>query len=70
MSGVLVPPGDAVALARAVETSIADPEHRSALGKAARHHVREQFSAHVIVPRYEAIYRRVCATEEAHFGPV
>jgi N-acetyl-alpha-D-glucosaminyl L-malate synthase BshA len=64
VSGVLVPPDDAVAVARALEALIADPARRSALGEAARHRAREHFSADVIVPRYEAIYRRVCATEQ------
>jgi N-acetyl-alpha-D-glucosaminyl L-malate synthase BshA len=66
VSGVLVAPGDAAALARAVESSISDPAHRIALGEAARCRARELFSAKVIVPRYEAIYRRVCAIESAH----
>ncbi len=66
VSGVLVTPGDAAALARAVETVISDLAQRIALGEAARHRERERFSADVIVPRYEAIYRRVCATAEAH----
>jgi len=68
VSGVLVPPDDAVALARAVETLIADPAHRTALGEAARRRARDRFSADVIVPRYEAIYRRVCASDEAISG--
>jgi N-acetyl-alpha-D-glucosaminyl L-malate synthase BshA len=60
VSGVLVSPGDAAALARAVETAISNPAHRKALGQAARHRARSHFSADIIVPRYEAIYRRVC----------
>ncbi len=64
VSGILVPPDDAVAVARALEALIADPARRSALGEAARRRAREHFSADVIVPRYEAIYRRVCATEQ------
>jgi len=66
VSGVLVTPGDAATLARAVETLISDPAHRFALGEAARHRAREHFSADVIVPRYEAIYRRVCGAETEH----
>src|SRR5208283_3994648 len=52
VSGVLVPPDDAAALARAVETLIANPAHRTVLGEAARRRAREHFSADVIVPRY------------------
>ena len=59
-SGLLVPFGDADALARAVEGLIQDPGRRAALGHAARARALEIFSADAIVPRYEALYRRVC----------
>ena len=61
VSGLLVPFGDAGALAGAVERLIQDPALRAALGRAAQQRARERFSAEVIVPRYEALYRRVCA---------
>ena len=61
VSGVLVPPGDADAVARAVETLLADPARRTAMGRAAQVRAHELFAADVIVPRYEALYRRVCA---------
>ncbi|MBI3884216.1 MAG: N-acetyl-alpha-D-glucosaminyl L-malate synthase BshA [Opitutae bacterium] len=60
-SGVLVPFGDPAALTRAVESLIAEPARRAALGRAAQQRARAHFSAAVIVPRYEALYRRVCA---------
>jgi N-acetyl-alpha-D-glucosaminyl L-malate synthase BshA len=60
VSGLLVPPGDAAGLARAVEALISDPTRRAAMGAAARRRAHERFSADVIVPRYEALYRRVC----------
>ncbi len=59
-SGLLVAAADADALARAVESLIRDPARRAALGRAAQKRARELFSADVIVPRYEALYRRVC----------
>ena len=59
-TGLLAPAGDAEALSRAVETLICDPERRTALGRAAQARARERFSADVIVPRYEALYRHVC----------
>ena len=62
VSGLLVPPGDAAGLARAVQDLIADPTRRAAMGTAARRRALDRFSADVIVPRYEAIYRRVCHT--------
>ncbi len=43
-TGVLVAPGDAVALSRALETLIRDPARRLALGKAGAAHVRRHFS--------------------------
>jgi glycosyltransferase involved in cell wall biosynthesis len=39
---------------------ISDPARRIALGEAARRRAIARFSADVIVPRYEALYRRVC----------
>ncbi|HTK93809.1 MAG TPA: N-acetyl-alpha-D-glucosaminyl L-malate synthase BshA [Verrucomicrobiae bacterium] len=59
-SGVLVPAGDAGALAGAVEALLDDAPRRLALGRAARDRARTLFAADVIVPRYEALYRRLC----------
>ena len=59
VTGLLAPSGDAGALARAVESLIQDPARRAALGRAAKDRAREKFSAAVIVPCYEAVYRRV-----------
>jgi N-acetyl-alpha-D-glucosaminyl L-malate synthase BshA len=58
-SGLLVPT-DPDALARAVESLIQDPARRAALGHAAKERARTRFSADAIVPRYEALYRRLC----------
>ena len=60
-SGLLVPPGDPEALARAVESLIGDTALRSRLGAAARRRATDLFSADAIVPKYEQLYRRVCA---------
>jgi N-acetyl-alpha-D-glucosaminyl L-malate synthase BshA len=59
-SGMLIPFGDAEALARSIESLIRDPQRRRALGNAAKSRARELFSADAIVPKYEALYRRVC----------
>jgi N-acetyl-alpha-D-glucosaminyl L-malate synthase BshA len=59
-SGLLIPFGDVAALAGALEGLIDDEARRSALGRAAQARARERFSAEVIVPRYEALYRRLC----------
>jgi L-malate glycosyltransferase len=59
LSGLLVTFGDANKLARAVETLIQNTTLRANLGHAAHARAREEFSANAIVPRYEALYRRV-----------
>jgi len=59
-SGLLVPAGDVAALTQALETLIHDVPRRCVLGRAAQARARELFSAEVIVPRYEALYRRLC----------
>jgi len=60
VTGLLAPAGDAEALARAIETLIQDPARRVALGQSAQTRARAKFSADVIVPQYEALYRRIC----------
>lgn len=60
VTGIMVSAGDADALACAVESLIHDPVRRAALGRAAQQRARKLFSADVIVPRYEMLYRRVC----------
>lgn len=59
-TGLLVPLGDTAAMAGAVQALISDPAHRAALGRAAQARARNNFSAAAIIPRYEALYRRVC----------
>jgi N-acetyl-alpha-D-glucosaminyl L-malate synthase BshA len=59
-SSLLIPFGDVAALAGALESLIDDKIRRSDLGRAAQARARERFSAEVIVPRYEALYRRLC----------
>jgi L-malate glycosyltransferase len=52
--------GDVAALAGALEALIHDASRRKALGRAGRERARARFSDAVIVPRYEALYRRLC----------
>lgn len=63
-TGVLAPFGDTATLAAKMEQVLRDPVRRAALGEAGRRRAREKFSAAAIVPRYEALYRRVVA--QAH----
>jgi N-acetyl-alpha-D-glucosaminyl L-malate synthase BshA len=60
VSGKLCPAGDAEALAAATEELIRNRELREKMGKTARERARDKFSAKAIVPKYEALYRRVC----------
>jgi glycosyltransferase involved in cell wall biosynthesis len=61
VSGILVPPGDPGAVARSVESLIADTALRARLGAAARLRAGELFSAEAIVSKYVRLYRRVCS---------
>ncbi len=61
----LLADSDADALARAVEHLIQNPSRRTAMGAAAQERARALFSSAVIVPQYEALYRRVCGNPSA-----
>lgn len=61
VTGLLVPFGETEAMARSVESLIQDPALRTNLGRAAKIRAGEFFSANLIVPRYEQLYRRACA---------
>jgi N-acetyl-alpha-D-glucosaminyl L-malate synthase BshA len=65
VSGILVPFGEVDQHVQAVENLIQNPAVRIALGQAARKRARARFSVATIVPRYEALYRRVCGQEPA-----
>jgi N-acetyl-alpha-D-glucosaminyl L-malate synthase BshA len=57
VSGFLVPFGDADLLARAVEKLIQNAPLREELGRNAKSQAIVKFSADVIIPRYESLYR-------------
>ncbi len=60
-SGLLVAASGAEPLAAAVTTLLEDGERRRRLGEAARRRAETVFSAAAVVPKYEALYRRVLA---------
>jgi N-acetyl-alpha-D-glucosaminyl L-malate synthase BshA len=60
ISGLLMPFGDCEKLARAAQDLIQNAALRKELGLAAKTRAHKEFSASVIVPLYEALYRRVC----------
>jgi glycosyltransferase involved in cell wall biosynthesis len=57
-TGLLVPPQDPSALAKALERLIADPGLRSRLGTAGRRRIEERFRWESCVDRMELVYRR------------
>jgi len=60
VTGLLAPPGDADGLTQALQSLIQDAGRRREMGQAAQIRARRHFSADVIVPMYESLYRRVC----------
>jgi glycosyltransferase involved in cell wall biosynthesis len=56
-TGLLVPPGEAEPLARALVQLARDPERRRALGEAGRRRALEHFAEHRNVERTELLYQ-------------
>jgi glycosyltransferase involved in cell wall biosynthesis len=64
-TGLLYPLGDHVALARVVDTLIADPQLRYRLGRAAREHAERHFDERRNVDGYFDLYSRIAAATTA-----
>ncbi len=58
-TGLLVPPDDASALARAIERLTSDPEKRRRMGERSRSHATGRFTVEGMAKKYEAIYDEV-----------
>jgi glycosyltransferase involved in cell wall biosynthesis len=58
-SGILVPPGDAAALANAMVTLANDPQRRFEMGAAARERHQKLFAPRVVMPLMLKVYQRV-----------
>lgn len=56
-AGSLVPPGDADAMAAAMERLVTSPQERRTLGTAARRRVEEHYDERGVADRYESLYR-------------
>jgi len=59
VTGRLVPPGDAVALAEAAGALLADPEARQAMGGVAAVRARERFGLDRLLPRWQDLLDEV-----------
>ncbi len=65
-TGVLETFGDTEAIARALQRLADAPELAEAMGRAGKEDATKRFSAATIVPRYEAIYRRLLSAAAAN----
>lgn len=59
VTGLLVPPRDAEALAEAISTLLADPARCRAMGQAGRRFVHQVFDDKIVADRYLALYRQL-----------
>lgn len=58
-TGIVVPPSDTDALARALEAMVRkSPEERQALGRVAREHIQGHYCLDSVVERYAALYQQ------------
>ena len=57
ITGLLVPMGDAPAMAEAMQTLLADPARAAAMGIAGRQRVRERFTIAHTARKVEGIYQ-------------
>ncbi|MDB4899783.1 MAG: hypothetical protein JWN53_1591 [Gemmatimonadetes bacterium] len=61
-TGLLVPPGDEVALAAALDDLLGSGSRRVAMGAAGRAHALATFGARAVAKRYAELYRRAVAS--------
>jgi glycosyltransferase involved in cell wall biosynthesis len=64
-TGVLVPPGDVEAIAKAVTSLFSDADHRVSMGNAGRPRVAEQFSVKTMMQSLTTMYQSVVLQTEA-----
>jgi glycosyltransferase involved in cell wall biosynthesis len=58
-TGILIPPGDAAALARAIDELLSNPARAQELGETAQRRVEVSFGAGKLAREYLALYRRL-----------
>jgi len=64
-TGLLVPPDDPAALARAIESLLNDRERRDRMGQAGRERVRREFTVQSMVAKTAEVYRRAAASRRS-----
>jgi glycosyltransferase involved in cell wall biosynthesis len=64
VTGLIVPPRDPAAVARALDRLLADPVLRRRLGANLRRLIEQEYSAIVVVPRWEALFAEVIDERE------
>ncbi len=64
-NGLLVPPGDAAALAGSLMTLLENPVYAKQLGAAARRKAESRFTVNAMVQDYQRLYRRLWAERKA-----
>ena len=71
-AGILVAPGHAAALARALDLLLSDPARARQFGERARRRASAEFDVSQMVRRYRAVYDDLLgrATMESHLAPV
>jgi len=62
-TGVLFPNGDLEALAKAIQSILADPEFAARLGRSGRTAVVERYSLERMATEYEHLYRMLIAAD-------
>jgi N-acetyl-alpha-D-glucosaminyl L-malate synthase BshA len=62
-TGFLLPPGDVAGMAQAALALLTDPERHAAFRTAARRLAVTRYDTRLILPRYEAFYQEILATE-------
>jgi glycosyltransferase involved in cell wall biosynthesis len=66
-AGVLVPPGDAAALASAIDVLLTTPDNARALGARARERAVAEYDLRSMVRRYRSIYDELLPTRTLRF---
>jgi glycosyltransferase involved in cell wall biosynthesis len=61
VTGLLVPAGDAAAMAAALARLLDDPATARAMGEAGAARARTHYRADAVVPRLEALYQRLAS---------